>query len=86
MYDGVMRMCEVATDPLFDLKQMSFKEGFKCLGEAVATVPVCPECENCADKANCMACPLFHFIETGSYEKVADYVCQYVRSNVKLFE
>jgi len=85
-HNGFIRTCEIATDPLFDLKKMSFKDAHKQLGEAMRNIPDCPECVGCPDKPKCKTCPPRNFIETGSYEKAAKYVCEYIRAGVKLIE
>jgi len=85
-HDGFIHLCELTLDPMFDLKQMSFKEGFKRIGEVIAGIPECAECVNCPDRAKCMPCPPRHFAETGSYDKAADYVCEYAKAGVKLLE
>ena len=87
-HDGFIRLCEVAGDPdmLFDLKQISFKDGLERLWTAAASVPTCAECEGCPDLKKCSPCPPRHFAESGSYLRKADYVCEYVRADVKLIE
>jgi len=85
-YNGFIRICETARDPLFDLKQMSFKEGHKRLGEAMAAIPDCTDCKKCPDKIRCAPCPPRHFAQTGSYDIKDDYVCEYIKAGVKLIE
>jgi len=85
-HDGFIRFCEITRDSMFDLKQMRFTEGFKRLTEAAAAVPDCAECDDCPDKEKCSPCPPRHFIETGSYQIKSEYVCDYTRAGIELFE
>jgi len=85
-HDGFIRFCEITRDSMFDLKEIPFAEGFKRLTEAAAAVPDCSECDDCPDKDKCSPCPPRHFIETGSYLKKSEYVCEYTRAGIELFE
>jgi len=85
-HDGFIRVCEITRDPIFDIKEMGFKEAYRRLKEEIAATPKCEECETCPDKKRCAPCPPRHFMETGSYEKKADYLCEFIRAGVKLIE
>jgi len=85
-HDGMLKICEIALDTLIDLKQIKFAEGFEQLKAAVDAIKECDECIGCPDKHKCAPCPPRHHLETGSYNKKADYVCEYVRAGVKLME
>jgi len=85
-YDGLIRLCEISRHPAFDLKAMSFAEGFEMLRKATAEIPLCAECSDCEYKNICSPCPPRHYIETGDFNKKAEYVCTYVKAGVKLAE
>jgi len=85
-HDGFIRFCEITRDSMFDLKETRFTEAFRRLTEAAAAIPECTECDGCPDRKKCSPCPPRHFIETGSYQKKAEYVCVYTRAGIELFE
>jgi radical SAM protein with 4Fe4S-binding SPASM domain len=82
-WDGRMLPCatfdELATEPL--------KEGFKAAWERLPTlfkdIRHPQECIDCADFHNCPNCPAYFFAETGSYDKVSDYICDLVKERNK---
>jgi radical SAM protein with 4Fe4S-binding SPASM domain len=91
-HNGFINSCIIADEPKIHLKEINFnlKQGVKMIREALSKIKSGPpECINCPDKKDCAVyapCPAYHFLETGSYDKKADYVCEFTRASVKLLE
>ena len=85
-YDGFIRSCELSRHPAFNLRDMTFSEGIEKLGQAIANVKYCAECADCTLRSKCTICPMQHYIESGDFNKKADYICEYVKTGIKIFE
>lgn len=84
-WEGKLLPCgllsEVFTEPL----KTSFGEAWNDLRELCRGIPSCQECESCSNYDKCMTCPARMKLETGSFEKPAPYLCEYVKARDVIF-
>lgn len=75
-WDGRMTPCSLMSTPESHPFQKGFTASWKELQELCFSIPVCTDCRQCSKKAYCMTCPARLQIETGSFDKPADYLCE----------
>ena len=78
-WDGRMLPCASMREPAPDLCHMSVVDAWERVKAGVDAIPGCADCEQCADRNVCNACPAVLKLETGSYEAPASYLCEYAR-------
>ena len=75
---GYLQLCQIVTEPAFDLRKESFLEGWQ---EFIPKLKAMPRKENntcgaCRIKPLCGACPAWANLECGNYEKPIEYLCE----------
>ena len=83
-WEGHMTPCALAAEPYTFPVQDGFSAAWKKLVEATHAIAPCQDCVECEYKKMCSTCPVRLYIETGSYQKKADYLCQLAYQNHKV--
>lgn len=75
-WKGEMSPCaSIYETGIYPLKT-GFDIAWRMVRELCETTPVCPDCLECPYQKRCLACPPRLMLETGSYDKPAEYLCQ----------
>ena len=74
---GELGLCVLDTNYRYDLIKGSFHEGWHSFIPRVRDVRIETEreCDNCRLRSICTICPAWSALETGSQEKIVDYIC-----------
>lgn len=83
-WQGKMLPCGMLTTPVVDLKKTSFEEGWELIRTETAKIRLPSECGSCAHQDVCGVCAAVCFTETGSFDRVPEYVCEKTREQVRL--
>jgi len=75
---GKLGLCVLDTNHHYDLIEGSFHEGWYSFIPRVRDIRIEKEseCSNCRFRDICTICPAWSMIETGSPEKIVDFICQ----------
>jgi len=75
---GKLGLCVLDTNYRYDLIQGSFREGWYSFIPRVRDIRIEKEseCNNCGLRSICTICPAWSTLETGSPEKIDDFICQ----------
>lgn len=77
-WDGRMVPCAILDDPSVPITKSHFMDTWKEFQDLCSRVPVCLECQSCAQKDKCMTCPARLKNETGCFDMPAPYLCELV--------
>lgn len=83
-WDGKLTPCGLLTEPFADAKKLGFQEAWKYLKSASLDVPSCSECKSCEYRTRCMTCPARLKVETGYFNRPAQYLCELSKARTKL--
>lgn len=76
-WDGRMLPCGMIPDFSVMIKNRKFCEAWKQIVDYTETITLSPECKKCKKKHICAPCAAKLKSETGSYQKKAEYLCEY---------
>ncbi len=77
-WDGKMVPCGMMLSPKRDILQCGFCQAWEEIKEETSKIKLSEECVKCPKKNICGTCAAIRITETGSYEKVPAYMCEYV--------
>lgn len=83
-WQGKMLPCGMLTTPVADLKQQSFDDAWDYIREETAKIRMPSKCGSCVYKDICGVCAAVCFTETGSFDKVPEYLCERAKQQVKI--
>lgn len=83
-WDGKMLPCGMMTVPSVYPLEVGFETAWNQLREETRRIRLPHECSSCDYKDACSVCAAVCFTETGSFDKVPDYVCQKIREQVRI--
>ncbi|GIM28726.1 hypothetical protein CPJCM30710_13920 [Clostridium polyendosporum] len=75
-WDGKMTPCALMNNPHSSPFEKGFSAAWNELQDLCSSVPICRECDQCSLKDYCMSCPARLQVETGFYDKPAQYLCE----------
>lgn len=78
-YDGNLCPCCTANEPFINLLDKPFKAAWDKICKMCICVPTCPECDACEIARYCVPCPPKLIVESGSFCKKSDYLCEYAK-------
>jgi radical SAM protein with 4Fe4S-binding SPASM domain len=75
---GAMSSCMMVPSIAYDLRQGSFREGWRSFGERVVSLKRSRDtrCTSCAIAGACDSCPGWSTLEHGTLESPVDYMCE----------
>lgn len=85
-WQGEMRPCVVMTEPAAPVFELGFAEAWKQIGAQVDKILLNPACSVCAMRPICRTCAACALLETGSYDGVPEYMCQYTKETLRLLQ
>ena len=83
-WDGRILPCGMIPDSSLSIKDNSFKNVWREVVEYTDQITLAPECVNCRKKKLCMPCAAKITAETGTYNKKAEYMCEYIDEYLRL--
>lgn len=85
-WQGQMRPCVMVTKPEVSVFAEGFMTAWKELGERVAQIRLSSKCGSCTMRKVCQTCAACALLETGSYDGVPEYMCQYTKESIRLMK
>lgn len=85
-WQGYMRPCVVMSEPSVSVFDKGFKEAWKEIRAEVDKIMISEKCTACCFKPICKVCAAASLSETGSYEGIPDYLCQFSKEYYRLLQ
>ena len=85
-WQGKMRPCIMLTKPEADVFRLGFSEAWKEITNAVSKIRLNAECSACTMREACQSCAACAFLETGEFDGVPEYMCQYTKETLRLLK
>lgn len=85
-WQGKMRPCIMLTKPEADVFQLGFSEAWKEITNAVSNIRLNAKCSACTMREACQSCAACAFLETGAFDGVPEYMCQYTKETLRLLK
>ena len=82
-WQGEMRPCVMMTEPTVPVFELGFQPSWEQLVQEVSDIRLSPQCSACSHREVCQSCAACAFLESGSFEGVPDYMCEYTRRTIK---
>ena len=82
-WQGKMRPCIMLTKPEADVFQLGFSEAWKEITNAVSNIRLNAKCSACTMREACQSCAACAFLETGAFDGVPEYMCQYTKETLR---
>lgn len=76
-WQGMMCPCVMLTERKIPVFEQGFRESWRILTEDTAKIRLSPKCSKCVLREVCGTCAACALYESGSYEGVPEYMCQY---------
>ena len=83
-WDGRMTPCGMLTTPVANPLEIGFEQAWNHIREATAQIRTPVKCVSCDYRKICGACAAVYYTETGSFEKVPEYVCRRAQEIVRI--
>lgn len=81
-WQGKMRPCVMMTEPSVPVFELGFQQSWERLVGEVSEIRLSPKCNVCIHREVCQSCAACAFLESGSYDGVPDYMCEYTRRTI----
>lgn len=85
-WQGFMRPCVMLTNPAISLLETDFDVAWNKLSEGINQINLSCKCSACKMRLVCETCAASALLETGDYQNVPDYLCQYTKKTLELFK
>ena len=83
-WQGKMLPCGMLTTPVADLQKQNFDDAWEYIRSETLKIRTPSKCGRCAYKDVCGVCAAVCFTETGSFDRVPEYVCEKTMQQVKI--
>ena len=85
-WQGMMRPCVVLSTPEEPVFELGFIKAWERIVEKVGKIRLSRKCNACTMRNVCQTCAACAFLETGNFEGVPEYMCQYTKETMRLME
>ncbi|HJD40949.1 MAG TPA: radical SAM protein [Candidatus Blautia stercoripullorum] len=82
-WQGEMRPCVMMTEPSVPVFKYGFRTSWEKIVEKVANIKMSPECSACCYRDVCQTCAACAFLESGFYDGIPEYMCEYTEETLK---
>ena len=82
-WKGELTPCPLFSTPITKPLEIGFEVAWDMLKNKVREIKVPVKCRNCDERVFCPVCPPRLYLETGSFEKHSDYLCELAKSKEK---
>lgn len=83
-WKGQIRPCLTLEEPTISVFEHGFEEAWGQISEGAKKFCLNEKCTHCRLRPVCQVCVSSAVLETGSYEKVPEYLCRYARESERL--
>ena len=83
-WQGEMRPCVILSEPAASVFGVGFEAAWKYIVEETQKILLNAKCSTCHLRHLCRTCAASALLETGSYDKVPDYMCRYARESLRI--
>lgn len=81
-WQGRMQPCVMLTAPSVSVFDVGFDQAWKTVSEGVKKIRLSSQCAHCSKRDVCQVCAACALYESGSYDGVPDYMCQYTEQTL----
>lgn len=85
-WQGEMRPCVTMSEPAMSVFEVGFDAAWKYIMEETDKILLSSKCSACKLRPLCRTCAASAWSETGDYEGVPDYMCQYAGETLRLLQ
>lgn len=85
-WQGFMRPCVMASTPSVSVFDVGFADAWKQIHESCSTIRISQKCAACKYKPLCHTCAVSAYLETGDFQGVPEYLCQYSEELYRLMK
>lgn len=85
-WQGEMRPCVILSNPSISVFEAGFEQAWRYIIEEVQKIRLSSKCSTCTLRPLCRTCAASALLETGSYDGVPDYMCQYAKESLRLLK
>ena len=83
-WQGEMRPCVILSNPAVSVFEVGFEVAWKHIVEETSKILLSSKCSTCTMRPLCRTCAACALLETGSYDGIPDYMCQYTSESLRL--
>ncbi len=83
-WQGFLRPCVILQDPQINVFEVGFEKAWQYVSEQAQNLKSSSKCSQCPLRQLCRICVAAGLNETGSYNGVPDYLCQYAAESLRL--
>lgn len=83
-WQGEMRPCVVMSEPAISVFDVGFEKAWKYIVEETAKITLNTKCSRCSLRPLCRTCAACALLESGSYDGIPEYMCQYAEKSYEL--
>ena len=80
-WQGEMRPCVVMSEPSASVFDVGFEKAWKYIVEETAKITINTKCSRCSLRPLCRTCAACALLESGSYDGMPEYMCQYAEKS-----
>lgn len=81
-WQGQMQNCVMLKNPSVPVFETGFDAAWETIVEETAKITMSPKCSGCKLRAVCDTCAACAFHESGAYDKVPEYMCEYTKETL----
>lgn len=85
-WQGLMTPCIMLQEPCVNVFNQGFEESWEYMVEEIEKIRVSSRCASCRRRNVCPTCAACALLETGSYDQVPKYLCDYTEAMFKELE
>lgn len=83
-WDGRMLACGMMSEPCVDMiPSLSFSKAWKEIVRKTEEIRLPAKCAGCAQKKQCKTCAAMYYTETGRFDQVPAYRCEFTRNTIR---
>lgn len=82
-WDGRMLPCGMMQEPEVNVREVGFSKAWEIIKEKTKEIHTPLKCVNCKYKEMCGVCAAVCYAETGSFEKVPEFVCEKTKLQIE---
>lgn len=85
-WDGTMTPCTLLTTPAVNVFETGFNNAWNIIMEKTASITTNSTCNSCKLKALCQTCAACAYAETGAFDGLPKYMCEYAEETFRIVE
>lgn len=85
-WQGMMRPCVMQSEPQANVFQEGFVQSWEKVSTKTQEILINEECVSCKYRPICNTCAAAALLETGDYEGIPQYICEYIKEFYKILK